>query len=59
MPALIAAANQFWSRAFGLGAVNYDNFVRIGHCLSAIIAGVIGALIARWFYATRDRHAAR
>jgi hypothetical protein len=35
---------------------NLDQFVRVGHCLFALLAALVGGLIARWFHRT-DREA--
>jgi hypothetical protein len=35
------------------GAANRGAFVRIGHCLFALLAGLIGGIVAVWFYALR------
>lgn len=32
-----------------------DAFLCIGHCLFALLAGLIGGMIATWFYARRER----
>lgn len=37
------------------GAANYDQFLRIGHSLFALVAGLIGAVINTWFYGRRER----
>ena len=37
------------------GAGNYEPFQRIGHCLFALLAGLVGTGIARWFHAGRRR----
>jgi hypothetical protein len=44
---------QGW-KAILPGAANYDAFSTVGHCLFALLAGLLGAVIARWF----DRRAA-
>ncbi len=36
------------------GAANYDQFLRIGHCLSALLAGLGGAFISVQLFANRD-----
>jgi len=35
----------------------YDQFEGVGHCLFALLAGVVGGLVATWFYARRERAA--
>jgi hypothetical protein len=37
------------------GAANYDPFLRVGHCLFAVLSGVIGGLVAIRFHALRER----
>jgi hypothetical protein len=32
-----------------------DQFLRVGHAIYALIAGLVGGLIAIWFYARRER----
>jgi hypothetical protein len=36
------------------GATNYDQFLRVGHCLSALLAGVGGAVISTGIYSRRE-----
>jgi hypothetical protein len=36
------------------GAANHDQFLRIGHCLSALLAGLGGAFISVQLFASRD-----
>jgi hypothetical protein len=43
-----------WSAALP-GVANYDQFLRVGHAIFALIAGLVGGLIAIWFYARRER----
>jgi hypothetical protein len=43
-----------WSSALP-GAANYDQFQHVGHSIFALIAGLVGGLIATWFYAKRER----
>lgn len=37
------------------GAANRDQFLRVGHSLFALLAGLIGGMIATWFSARRER----
>jgi hypothetical protein len=37
------------------GAVNYGPFLNIGHCLFALLLGLVGAVIARWFEKRSER----
>lgn len=34
------------------GVTNLDQFLRVGHCLFALLLALLGGLIARWFYRT-------
>ncbi len=34
--------------------LRYDDFQRIGHCLFALLAGLVGGTVATWFYARRE-----
>jgi hypothetical protein len=36
------------------GAANFDQFQRVGHSLFALLAGLLGAVVAGWFYARRE-----
>jgi hypothetical protein len=36
-------------------AANYEEFQQIGHCLFAVLSGLLGATVAIWFYGRRDR----
>jgi hypothetical protein len=36
------------------GAANFDPFQRVGHSLFALLAGLVGGLVATWFYARRE-----
>ncbi len=36
------------------GAANHDQFLRVGHCLFALLAGLIGATVATWFWKRRE-----
>jgi hypothetical protein len=36
-------------------ALRYDPFQRVGHCLLALLAGLVGATVALWFHARRER----
>ncbi len=40
------------------GAANYDQFLRVGHCVSAWLSGVIGAVISVGLYSKREGHPA-
>jgi hypothetical protein len=40
------------------GAANYDQFLRVGHCLFALLAGVGGAVISTRLYSKRERQPA-
>jgi hypothetical protein len=44
--------SQGW-KAILPGAANYDAFSAVGHCLFALLAGFLGAVIARWFETRR------
>jgi hypothetical protein len=35
------------------GAGNYEQFLRVGHCVFALAAGLLGATVSRWFRRTR------
>jgi hypothetical protein len=37
------------------GTPNQDEFLRVGHCLFALLSGLLGGTIAMWFYAKRVR----
>jgi hypothetical protein len=37
------------------GASNRGEFIRVGHALFALLAGLVGGIIAGWFYARRER----
>jgi hypothetical protein len=37
------------------GAANYEAFSVVGHCLFALLAGVLGAAIAQWFWERGER----
>jgi hypothetical protein len=37
------------------GAANFEAFSTVGHCLFALLAGLLGAAIARWFQRRSDR----
>jgi hypothetical protein len=49
--ASMAPANG-WRLAFP-GATNRDQFERVGHCLFALLAGLVGGAFATWFHARR------
>jgi hypothetical protein len=42
-------------RAMLPGAANLDQFQRVGHLLLALLSGVLGGMVAVWFYARRQR----
>jgi hypothetical protein len=44
-------------RALIPGAANYDQFLRVGHCLFALLAGVGGAVISTGLYSRREHQA--
>jgi hypothetical protein len=39
---------------FAIGSIDLKAFRAIGHCLFALVAGVVGGFVARWFYSTRE-----
>jgi hypothetical protein len=39
------------------GAANYDQFLRVGHCLFALLAGLVGAFISLHLFASRENRA--
>jgi hypothetical protein len=43
-----------WRSAFP-GAANHDPFLRVGQCLFALLAGLMGGLVALWFYGRCER----
>jgi hypothetical protein len=43
-----------WSRILP-GAVNHGPFTIVGHCLFALMAGMLGGAIAQWFRNRRER----
>ncbi|MDB5351451.1 MAG: hypothetical protein JWN86_2698 [Planctomycetota bacterium] len=45
---LVAAMPNRWQTMLP-GAANYEPFSAVGHCLFALLAGLPGAVIARWF----------
>jgi hypothetical protein len=51
---LIAAADQW--RSILPGAVNAEQFFCVGHSLFALIMGMVGTVIARMFFARRERN---
>lgn len=40
------------------GAANYDQFLRVGHCLSALLAGAGGAVLSTRLYSRREHQPA-
>jgi hypothetical protein len=38
-----------------IAASPYDEFQRVGHSVFALLAGMIGGIVATWFYARRER----
>jgi hypothetical protein len=47
-PASTAVTANRW-RSLLPGAANYEAFSIVGHCLFALLAGSLGAMVARWF----------
>jgi hypothetical protein len=41
------------------GTPNQDEFIRVGHSLLSLLAGLVGGMVARWFCARRERAEAR
>ena len=39
---------------FAIGTIDLKAFRAIGHCLLALVAGIVGGFIALWFYSTRE-----
>jgi hypothetical protein len=37
------------------GAANHDPFLLVGHCLFALLAGLVGGTVAVWFWRRRER----
>ena len=37
------------------GAANHDPFLKVGHCLFSLLAGLLGGTVALWFWARRER----
>ena len=37
------------------GTANHDQFLRVGHCVFALLAGVLGGIVGVWFYARARR----
>jgi hypothetical protein len=52
----VAPPNRW--RALLPGAANYDEFLRVGHCLSALLAGAVGAVISAYLHAEREHRPA-
>jgi hypothetical protein len=48
-----AAPPSGWQVALP-GAANHDQFLRVGHCLSALLAGFVGAFNSVHLFASRD-----
>jgi hypothetical protein len=55
--ASITPANR-WLAALP-GAANHDQFLRVGHCLFALLAGLFGGTVARWFSTRREPSGSR
>jgi hypothetical protein len=55
--ASIAPSNR-WRFLFP-GAANFDAFQRIGHSLFSLLAGLVGGMVASWFYARQSAIDAR
>ncbi len=51
--ATIEPANRW--RSLLPGAANLDAFQRVGHCLFALLAGLLGGSVATWFWKRRER----
>jgi hypothetical protein len=49
----VATANRW--KALWPGAANYGDFSVVGHCLFALLAGLLGAFIARGFQGRQER----
>lgn len=41
------------------GAADQSDFIRVGHSLFALLAGVVGGAVAMWFYARKGRSSAQ
>jgi hypothetical protein len=54
-PEVATPSSSFSWRAAMPGAVNYGAFSTVGHCLFALLAGTIGAFVARRAAASRAR----
>jgi hypothetical protein len=58
-PALVLAKKRIVLLEKMIAAVKraptHDQFQRIGHSLFALLAGVVGGLVASWFYMRRER----
>jgi hypothetical protein len=52
--AIQADPSQKW-KAMLPGAVNYEAFSIVGHCLFALLAGLLGMAIARRYQARQER----
>jgi hypothetical protein len=52
-PATSAAPSRWKSML--PGAANHETFSIVGHCLFALMAGLLGAVMARWFRNRRER----
>jgi hypothetical protein len=52
--AIQADPSQMW-KAVMPGAINHRAFSTVGHCLLALLAGLLGAMIGRIFQARRQR----
>lgn len=50
---LLAAAEKW--RSILPGAANAEQFFCIGHSLFALLAGLLGSIVAQWFYARSER----
>jgi hypothetical protein len=37
------------------GAANHEPFLHVGHCIFTFVAGLLGGMIATWFYTRRQR----
>jgi hypothetical protein len=52
-PASVISPNRW--RSMLPGAANYEAFTIVGHCLFALLAGLLGGAIAAWFWRRRER----
>ena len=50
----LEAAAERWRSSLP-GALNENAFFCVGHCLFALAAGIVGVIVAKWFYERRER----